>query len=207
MKTTTYHHGDIVMVREVWAGRIWSARPMRVVTDTSDMLALYIAPGTSWKQPTNLKGERPAGIDRKEEKWLLRDAVWTGLGALRLTTPGSLFSVHIHWDNHYRDIRHWYVNLEDPLYRTRFGFEYMDMELDVVLSGDMSEWHWKDEDGLQALESLGLVSQEKSLKLRSEGESAVKMLQSSKSPFNVWRAWLPPPNWQGIPLPPGWDRT
>jgi len=207
MKTTYYNQGDIVVVREIWKGKVFSARPVRVVEDTPGILALYTAEGTFWKIPTNLRGDPVAAIDLKEEKWLLKDVTWRGLGTLSLTIPGSMFSVYIFWKNCYRDIFGWYINLEDPLHRTPTGFDMKDMVLDVVLKGDMSAWRWKDEDDFKALESLRVISQEKALKLRSEGERAVRMLQSGTSPFNHWRTWVPPQNWQGISLPTGWDKT
>jgi len=208
MKTTYYNQGDIVVLRQTWKGKVLWAQPLRVVEDTPDMIALYMAEGTLWKEPRNTRGERVACVYlRKEEKWFLMDVTWRGLGRLSLTIPGSMFSVYIFWNSHYRDIKCWYINLEDPLHHTPTGFEHTDMELDAVLSGDLSEWHWKDEANFRAVESYGLISQEKALKLRAEGERVVKMLQSGTSPFNRWRTWVPPQNWQGISMPSGWDKT
>ena len=86
--------GDQVLLREIWNGRVWTARPMTVVRDSPALLALYIAPGTRWKKPITPQGEwaRMAIGD-----WRLADDVWTGQGSLRLTTPGDGHSVLLFW--------------------------------------------------------------------------------------------------------------
>ncbi len=197
--------GDQVTVREIWAGSVWSARPMRVVQDTPEMLALYMSPGTRWKQPKNHQGERVTATDRREENWRLTDAIWEDQGILRLTIPGSMYSVLLFWHKNYSALRAWYINLEESLYRTSVGFEYMDQILDVVVAPDLSDWYWKDEDDFKEAQRLLLISQEKAVALRADGERVVKMLQSGESPFNGWQNWHPDPDWPVPSLPADWD--
>jgi hypothetical protein len=40
------------------------------------------------------------------------------------------------------------VNLQEPFRRSQFGFETMDLALDVIVEADRS-WRWKDEDELE----------------------------------------------------------
>jgi len=50
--------GGAALLREVWRGKVWSAMPVTVVQDTRELVALYIAPGTIWKQPRRPDGGR-----------------------------------------------------------------------------------------------------------------------------------------------------
>jgi hypothetical protein len=92
-----YSPGDIVVIRDMWNGKLFFARPVRVVEDTPDMLALFTAPETRWKLPRGTQRERITARDLKEGSWSLEDAAWTGLGTLSLTIPGSHFSVWLFW--------------------------------------------------------------------------------------------------------------
>jgi len=38
MKTTYYNRGDIVVLRQMWKGKVLWAQPLRVVEDTPDMI-------------------------------------------------------------------------------------------------------------------------------------------------------------------------
>jgi hypothetical protein len=44
-----WNPGDSIVLREVWEGKDWRARPVIVVEDSDD--ALYIANGSKWKRP------------------------------------------------------------------------------------------------------------------------------------------------------------
>ncbi len=123
-----------------------------------------------------------------------------------MTIPGAKYSVLIFWD--LPDMRQssWYINLEDPLRHTAFGFDFLDQFLDVIVKPDLSCWRWKDGDELQEAITLGLISVERAAAMRKEGEKVVAYLQSGKSPFNGWENWRPDPSWQVPVLPVGWDK-
>jgi hypothetical protein len=38
---TNWAAGDRIVLREVWNGKVWAARPVTVVRDDSDLIALY----------------------------------------------------------------------------------------------------------------------------------------------------------------------
>ena len=49
-----FEPGQPVLVREIWHGLLWTARPEIVVQDTPGLLALYIPRGAHWKQARSL---------------------------------------------------------------------------------------------------------------------------------------------------------
>lgn len=197
--------GQPVLVREIWQGRVWSARPEIIVQDAAELLALYICPGTILKDPRTPDGTRPTPESRAKNQWQLVDYPWVGqIGRLRLTIPGEPYSVLIFWNDD-RTQRAWYINFEDPLTRTRRGFDYMDQLLNIVLEPDPKTWYWKDEDELKEATRLGLISPDRAEAMRTEGKKVVKMLQSGESIFNDWENWRPDPSWQVSTLPEAWD--
>src|SRR5215213_1446004 len=76
--------GNCVILREVRQGQVYSAKPVTVVCDRPDLVALWIAPGTRWKHALRPDGG-PVGVeDIMRDRWVLADAVWYGGGALIL---------------------------------------------------------------------------------------------------------------------------
>jgi len=98
------------------------------------------------------------------------------------------------------------VNLQEPLRKTRIGFDTLDHELDVIVEFNGS-WRWKDEDELAEAISRGLLPAEDEPRLRSEGERAVRRIVEREPPFDRdWSDWRPDPAWPVPALPEGWDR-
>ena len=196
--------GQTVLVREIWQGKVWTARPMILVQDTAELLALYWVTGTIWKRARNHQGGEVSAPDRKTQNWELQDDIWKGQGTLRLSIPSAKYSVLLfrNTDNTHSN---WYINLEYPLTRTARGFDYTDMILDIIVEPDLRTWYWKDEDEFQEAQDLGLISAKEAKSFRNEGEKALKLLQSGKSIFNGWEHWKPDPAWKVPVLPKGWD--
>ena len=196
--------GQTVLVREIWQGRVWTARSMVLVQDTTELLALYWVPGTIWKRARNHQGGEVPAFDRKMQNWALHDDIWKGEGTLRLSVPDAKYSVLI-FRNMDNNLSNWYINLEYPLTRTTRGFDYTDMILDIIVEPDLKNWRWKDEDEFQEAQDLGLISAQEAHLFRTEGKKALKLLQSGKSVFKGWESWKPDPTWKVPVLPAGWD--
>lgn len=197
-----WNTGDQVLLREVWRGRVWSAKPVTVVQDGPDLVALYMAPGTRWKQPRTLDG---GPLRLPAEDWLLADVEWLGGYALHLATPGAGHSVVGLWQAD-GTFSHWHVNLQEPLRRTSLGFDYMDQLLDIVVSPDLSEWAWKDEQELNEAQARGLISPARAREIRAEGERVIELIRARRPPFSSgWEHWSPDPAWPIPDLPAGWD--
>jgi predicted RNA-binding protein associated with RNAse of E/G family len=193
-----------VLVREIWQGKIWTARPMVLVQDTTELLVLYWVPGTLWKRARNHQGGEISAFDRKMQNWELHDDIWKGEGALRLSVLGAKYSIII-FRNTGNTISNWYINLEYPLTRTDRGFDYIDQILDIIVEPDLKTWHWKDEDEFQDAQDLGIIPPKEANAFRAEGEKVLNLLQSGKSIFNGWEHWKPDPSWRVPILPEGWD--
>ena len=138
--------------------------------------------------------------------WEVADADPWWNDTLRLVQPGVAHSVLLFWSESESTFEGWYVNLEEPMRRTATGFDYMDQILDIVVSPDLSEWRWKDEDELQQALDAGIVSEETALRIRAEGERVIETMARRDPPFNGdWERWRPDPVWPVPELPAAWD--
>ncbi len=200
--------GDGVVLREVRRQHVWSAKPVTVVRDGPDLVALWIAPGTRWKRPQQPDGGRVGVVDVLTDAWVLADAVWTGGGALALQVPAAAHALLGFWGEGHEEMLYWYLNLQAPLRRTPLGFDTLDHILDVVVAPDRRSWSWKDEDAFAEARARGLVGGAAARAIRAEGERALARLLAGQPPYAPgWERWAPDPTWEVPRLPPGWDAT
>ncbi len=194
------------MLREVRQGRVWSAKPVIVVRDAPDLVALYTIPGTRCKSPRSLEGGRVGVIDIVSDTWVLSDVTWIGGGALVLHTPGTGHALVGFFDEHPATLLNWYLNLQEPLRRTPIGLDFLDQFLDVVVSADRRSWSWKDEDEFADAQAHGLIDAKTASAIRAEGERALSLLLAGAPSYaDEWEKWKPDRGWTIPKLPPGWD--
>lgn len=199
---TRFAPGRSIALREIWRGRIWSARPASVVQDAEDLLMLYATPPMRWMCPRTPDGEwlRVPG-----SAWELGERVWESTRALSFAWPGAPHAALLFWDEAWAP-RTWYVNLQEPLRRTEAGFDYMDEELDAFVALDGSSWSWKDEDELAESVRRGNITAARAAELPVEGEAIVRRIIDRSPPFHRdWTSWRPDPSWSVPELPRGWE--
>jgi hypothetical protein len=191
--------------REVWRGKVWTARPVVVVQDTPDLIVLFLRLGTRWRIPA---GNRAKFFNYQQTgRWDLTETIWTWGDTLYLLQPDAAHAVHVMWGAENREFVGWYINLQEPLRRTAIGFDFMDQHLDIWVAPDLTTWNWKDEDHLQQAQAGGLCSTKDVEAIRDEGEKVVTQIEAKDSPFcDGWETWLPPTEWSIPNLPEGWDR-
>ncbi len=198
--------GETIVVREVWEGRIWRANPYIVVQDTPELIVLFSPANSTYKCHLTPDGERDKPQRRDDSEWVLTDLKWETDTLLRLSIPGAGYSVLVIWEHPSMKLEVWYVNLEEPLCRTKLGFDLSDYFLDAVIQPDLSFWRWKDEAEFAEAVKIGLIPPKKVKTIRTEDEKVVKWIQSGKSPFNDWENWRHDPSWRVPVLPKNWDK-
>ena len=197
--------GDQILYREVTHGKVWTARPVTVIQDTLDLLALYLHNNTPWKlcAPPDTETDL-LHCKANLRPWKLIDAVWGYGDTVFLISPGRSHAVHVMWDRQQK-FAGWYVNLQEPVRHTHLGFDFLDQELDIVVSPDLT-WRWKDAEHLVQAQSIGLFSPEQVNAIRQEGRQVIEDIQAKVSPFDgSWNNWKPPTDWPIPGLPEGWD--
>ena len=196
--------GENATLRGVGKKVLW-AFPTTVVQDTSELIALYMPAGVLGK---NVK-QKPAPKEYLvEDKINIVDCQWSRTDVLFLIVPGDSFSTYVMWDTGTKNLDCWYVNLQEPIHRTKIGFDTMDNMLDVVISPDMSTWEWKDEDEFTEAQKVGYYSAEKAREIRAEGERAVKLITSERrSIYEKWATWQASPESSLPKLSPLWNKV
>jgi predicted RNA-binding protein associated with RNAse of E/G family len=196
--------GDAIVLREMWRGRVFEARPATVVEDTSGQTMLFVRAGALVAIAVDDKGRQ---LRLPEGSWHLELHEVRAFSILSFAWPEIPYSVLFLREPDGRP-RGWYVNLQDPLERTPLGFDTVDHALDVVVSTDRTSWSWKDEDELEHAVSQGLFTEANAAEFRRWGEIAVRRLVDREPPFDEpWEDWEPDPSWPAPQRPEGWDRV
>lgn len=184
--------------------KVYWAYPVRVVQYNADLIALYLAAGTLGK---NVE-KRPTAQDLLTPHLInIVDHQWTKTDVLFLIVPGDAFSAYLMWDAETKEQLCWYINLQEPIRRTMIGFDTMDTILDIVVTPDLSEWKWKDEDEFTDAQRRGVYTPERARTIRAEGERAIRLLTSERRVFYTkWKTWQADPAWEKPKLSSLWDK-
>lgn len=201
--------GSTIVLQEVWRGRLWSARPLTVVEDRGDSVALWCPRGTPWKTATT-PPTRPRAPTRAERfvasltrgDWVLGDFTWD-VATLAFMRAGDWHAVWVSWREDGGGWG-WYINLQRPFHRTAWGLQTMDLMLDIIVAPDR-RWRWKDEDEFDALIAAGLIDAAEAARVREAARHAIGDVETNAPPFNTrWHDWRPDPSWPSPELTAGW---
>jgi hypothetical protein len=186
-------------------GRVDVAWPCRVVEDRDDLLALFVAAGTLYRaDPKLLAAQKRA---REPRPAPVTEVPWRH-DMLRLMFPGASHSVWLFWegDGDARRLLRYFVNLEDPFWRTPLGFDTRDHTLDIVVTPEF-ECRWRDEEDFDDHIALGLYPRELAASARAEGQRVIDAIARRTHPcLDGWAKWTPDPAWTPVAMPAAWDR-
>jgi len=198
--------GDAILLRTVLEnGRAGSVLPTTVVQDSDDLLALYLAPGTTCKRRAGKRGG-PQGRVLVEDSGGHEDWTWSENRRLFLWCPlQGHHAASLFWRDADDRFLGWYVDILEPLRRTSLGFDTRDLILDVVIYPDRT-WHWKDEDELTWHQEQGYIAPQEAEAIRNEGKRAVALLEAHDPLFEEgWTLWRPDPAWSIPHVTAGWS--
>lgn len=201
--------GNQIVLRFTWSGDLAWIEPVTVVEDSPECIALYLAEQTPIKRPVGSNG-LPVPRSRSHEPrssvpWHLGDACWVNTSVLWLARPGDAHAIGLFWQGPTWEFLGWYGNLQEPLRRTRIGFDSADQALDVQIAPDRT-WRWKDEDEFASVQERGVISARDAVAIRDEGERVIAAVEANRWPFNAgWEHWRPDPAWPIPRIQEGWD--
>lgn len=182
-----FRHGETILRREVWRGHAYMHMPVRVVEDSGETLAVYLAPGTPF---TFVDGNWPWD---GTHPWLGRR--WEGHGVLQLMRAGDPAAIWVFWEGSQRRHAAWYVNLQEPFRRVDGGVDTFDLELDYVVAPDGS-WRRKDDEKLDAWVARGRWTAAEVAEIRAVGARVERELAAGRRWWDGrWAEWAPPPGW------------
>lgn len=160
-------------------GAVHICRPVTVVQDTDELLAVWMAPGTECVKPVLSDGssvhEEPLATRYTAPRTTVRSR-WFGAGVLKLARPGDPWSVWLFWEHGWR-FKSWYVNLEEPRTRWSGGIDSVDHFLDISVYPDRT-WKWRDEDEFAQAQRSGLMDAEQAGQVQVAGRAAVDVIKA-----------------------------
>lgn len=193
-----WQHGDVIVYRDVWRGRPWSAVPNIVVHDTPELLVTYL--------PEEAPLAFPPSADGRVHPWASKQA-WEGHGVLILRRAGEAYSVMHFWEGGERRFAGWYLNLEEPFRRTSVGIDSKDLELDVWIPVG-GGWRFKDEDLLLQRVDEGLFDTAQLHAVRALGDEIGAMLELGGRWWDdSWTDFEPDPAWRAPSFTDGWEEA
>lgn len=195
--------GEAVTYRELWLDRVMTAMPMRVVADDHDTTVLYLASGSRF-QAARAPGGGPV---RDLANWVSVSATWSGGSLIRLLPSGCWYCIDLEFDAN-REFRGYYVNFQEPMRRTVFGYDTVDLVLDVVVDPDGTA-RLKDEEDFDDAVAAGHIANDVAVRIREEARRVLRMVERDGAPANAepWLRWRPSESWDSPTLAGGWQEV
>lgn len=196
--------GSPSLLRQVYRGRVGWAVPVTVVEDTDAQTVLFRRAGTPIKAPM-----RSSTDDLMQklvaDEYQVGDSEWVGTNVLEILRPDRWHSVWPMWAADSWSFLCWYVNFQEPMRRSRLGWDTFDLALDIVVFADR-KWQWKDADHFEALQGLDVVSAGAAAAVLADAEAVIADIEAGAYPFDRdWSSSRPDPAWVAPALPAGWD--
>jgi hypothetical protein len=198
--------GEVVALRYITTdARVEIAWPCRVVEDSSELLALFIAAGSVFKSGPKHSARAKRAAPRLDLP--TEEHVWRS-DTLRLMFPGRCYSVWLFWRHDgggERRLEKYFVNLEEPFRKTPVGFDTQDHTLDIVVTPELA-WRWRDEDELENHVAERYYTPALAAAARAEGQRAIDAIARGEHICTRgWPEWRPPEDWCAPSLIRGWD--
>lgn len=147
--------GDHVLLRQKRGRSSWCFMPVTVLEST-ERVVLRLAAGTKWLAAVDREGRRAKTFD---PDWKLEVLTWTTHDATWFIRPGRRACLIAFSPPGCKgDVAKWYVNCQQPLETVEFGFETLDLELDLEKYPGDRQYRWKDLDDFAVLLRCGLIS-------------------------------------------------
>jgi hypothetical protein len=198
--------GTCIVQEEHFAGHVVTARPVRVVDDTPQLLVLYTAAGSTQVDGTmrnrsrlSIEERMRVYADDAPQPLTERPSRWN---VLTLNVPGASHAYWVFWTPAWEHFG-WFVNFQSPFQRTddrillgaRAGESRGLNLLDLFVTPEL-EWSWKDLDELDAAHEHGMITAAERQAQLDEAARVIEVIENRRWPFDEpWPAWRPDPAW------------
>lgn len=201
-----YKPGDVVILRDVAAGAILFAWPLRVVGDSARGLLLSQRPGVIGKVTRGYPNDHATLLNEiASTRPTLVDLAWSSTVTLGIFTSEQWWSTRLMWDAATGDFLCYYVDFRRPIRRIGACVDTLDLGLDIVVTPD-GHWQWKDEDHMPLIRAAGWLDGDGEAELEAAKADAVTSIEKRSFPFDdsllTWR----PDSGALHELPEGWNQ-
>ncbi len=203
--------GTQILQQDLWGKRLVTSRPVTVVKDTPEYLALYTHPNAPFRSNT-IRDRYSMPVSQRIDIYMemlepgveqLEERVSGDHHVLTITPPDSWHSVWLFWTAAWK-FETWYVNLQAPIRRMSRCILVRDYALDIAVESDMS-WSWKDVDEFEELIDRGFFTESQISSIQTEADRMVHAIENRRAPFSDgWENWRPDANWPIPEVPEDW---
>ena len=203
--------GAQILQQDLWGSRLVTSRPVTVVKDVSEYLALYTHPNAPYRSGV-IEDRYSMPVSQRIDVYMemldpgashLEESVSGDCHVLTLTPPDSWHSVWLFWTSEWK-FETYYVNLQAPIRRTSRSILVRDYALDIAVEPDLS-WSWKDVDEFEELIVRGFFTESQISSIRAEADRMAQTIQCKGAPFSDgWENWRPDTNWPVPKVPEDW---
>ena len=212
MAAETYRNpGDNAALRWIFEGKIWGGRAVTVVEDGPERTLLAWEPGCeSWYAEGLLRRKRgDFSLGRRWDEhargdWQLVQKPWSGSRVLFVLEPSKYYGIALFWDAGTGLFRNFYVNFQLPFRRSCAGFDSLDLDLDIVVSRDLS-WRWKDEEEWMEARASGILATDVIEEVEKAKVEVISRIEAGLDDLPTWIDWEPDPSWEAPRMPENWD--
>lgn len=205
----TWKQGDVIALRGVFDQKICHAQSAIVIKDTREEIALAILPGAECVDLEGyLEGKQISKRrwDFKDRPFELEKYTWHTNRLLILIQPQKYYSTIYFWQDDSNEFLCYYINFQLPLQRSIFGFDTLDLELDIIIHPDFT-WKVKDVDDYQKGIEYGTILHAWTQEVETAKDEVLNKIVEKQYPLdNSWLNWKPESNWSAPKLPKNWDR-
>ena len=207
----SWNPGEQIVLRGIYAERVWSARAVRIVKDTPSETILALLPGAQCFYPTGYflrkQGDFSLG-DRWQEAlslaWTQREFEWQWHRVLMFLRPNQFYKTSLVWDHASDQFKCYYINFQLPYVRTTLGFDTLDLDLDIVVNPQYA-WHWIDEADYQEAIRSGGIQEAWARGIEQATPDVLQTIEQRIYPLDgSWQSWRPVQNWEPAKLPSTW---
>ena len=208
---SSWEPGTQILQQDLWGSRLVTSRPVTVVKDTPEYLALYTHPNAPYRSGV-IKNRNSMPVSQRIDIYMemlnpgisqLEEWVSGDYHVLTLTPPDCWHSVWLFWTVDWK-LETYYVNLQAPIRRTSRCILVRDYALDIAVEPDMS-WSWKDVDEFEELIIRGFFTESQISSIHHEADRMVQAIENRGAPFSDgWENWKPDTTWPVPEVPEGW---
>jgi len=204
--------GKDIALRCVFNQRVSYVQSVTVIDDTEDQTVLLLLPGAqcaategyfTWRSGDNSSGTRWDEMIKGD--WSMREFDWATNRFLFLMWPKKFYSIYLIWNQASGELDCHYVNFQTPFLCSEAGFDFFDLELDMVINSDFT-WKWKDieeyQDGIRA----GCIKPKWVRGIEHAQQQVFALLEKRAYPFDgTWLGWEPSDRHAPAHLPHAWE--
>ena len=154
--TKYWKPGAPCLLRGVYRGNVCNAGSATVVKDSAAETVLLLQPGAESALPAGYWRRKEQNDYSNGSRWLetgqpgfeMKPYTWHTNRVLWIMQPDKYYAVFLFWHHETDTFIGYYINFQLPFKRTAFGFDTLDLDIDIVIHPD-GTWHWKDEEEYQ----------------------------------------------------------